>query len=159
MLATNIEQEVKEILEKKGKGGWLRVSECAKIYGKDDESRETKFYRWRKKVEKGKTANFQVLKLPGNISFIGLSSADPKVLESLISEDKKLAKSVKSGLGFFEWLNKRAERKRLEEEQHGKEALTIDRAYRKWLAETFPSLSPLSELDEAEKKERKKLDH
>jgi hypothetical protein len=91
MLATNIEQEVKAVLEKKGKGGWLRVGKCSKIYGNGNDSKETSFYRWRKKVENGKIENFQVLKLPGNISFIGLKGADPKALEALISEDKKIS--------------------------------------------------------------------
>ena len=121
MLAPNIEDEVKAVLEKKGKSGWLRVYECAKQYGKKDPSRETKFYRWRKKVEKGKVRGFQVLKLPGNISLIGLESADPKTIESLISEDKNLARSVKSGFGFFEWLNRRAEMKRQEREYENAE--------------------------------------
>jgi len=79
MLAANI----KEILEKKGKGGWLRVSECAKEYAKGDDSKETRFYRWRKQVEKGKVSGFQVLKLAGNISFIGIENANPTAISKV----------------------------------------------------------------------------
>jgi hypothetical protein len=76
MLAANI----KEILEKKGRGGWLRVSECAEEYAQEDDSKKTCFYRWRKQVEKGKVSGFQVLKLVGNISFIGLENANPTAI-------------------------------------------------------------------------------
>ena len=89
MLAANIESKVKEILETKGKSGWLRTSECAKLYADNNASEETRFYRWRRQVEKKKVKGFQVVKLPNNMSFIGLDSADPKALEALISEDKK----------------------------------------------------------------------
>lgn len=92
MLAANIETEVREILKKKGKKGWLRVQECANEYAKEpitkkiDNSKKTKFYRWRRQVEKGKVEGFQVLKLIGNVSFIGLKSADPSIigLEGLV---------------------------------------------------------------------------
>ncbi len=94
MLATIIEVEVKEILESKGRAGWLRVGECAKLYARGNASKETKFYRWRKKVEKGKVKGFQVLVLPGNISFIGLESADPTTIRSIISENKGISKKV-----------------------------------------------------------------
>lgn len=120
MLVANIETEVREILEKKGRSGWLRVGECAKEYGRDpitgktNKSRETKFYRWRKKVEKSQVKGFQVLNLPGNISFIGLESADPRAINSFISKDKRILRSVRSGFGFFEWLDRRAERKERE---------------------------------------------
>jgi hypothetical protein len=120
MLATNIESKVEEILKKKGKGGWLRVAECAKEYGLDpstgerNASRETKFYRWRKQVEKGKVEGFRILKLSGNISFIGLDSANPQLIKSFMVEDKEILRSVKSGLGFFDWLERRAERKERE---------------------------------------------
>lgn len=89
MLAANIESRVKEILETKGKGGWLRTSECAKLYADGNKSEETKFYRWRRQVERGKVRGFQVVKLPNNITFIGLDSADPRILEALISEDRR----------------------------------------------------------------------
>ena len=89
MLPANIESKVKEILETEGKGGWLRTNQCSKRYAKGNASERTKFYRWRRQVEKKKVKGFQVMKLPNNISFIGLDSADPKVLEALISEDRK----------------------------------------------------------------------
>ncbi|MEM2969043.1 MAG: hypothetical protein QXJ76_07050 [Candidatus Bathyarchaeia archaeon] len=40
-------------------------------------------------MEKGKVGNFQVLKFLGNRSFIGFKSANPKIIEDLISEDEK----------------------------------------------------------------------
>ncbi len=116
MLATNIEREVREILERKGKDGWLRTTKCAKFYGRGDKSRETYFYRWRKKVQKSKVAGFKVLKLPDNVSFIGLKSADERAINALASEDKELKKSVESGVGFFEWLENRSGRKQQERE-------------------------------------------
>ena len=89
MLATNIEAKVRETLKENSKNGWLRASQCAKLYANGNDSEETKFYRWRKQVEKGKVEGFQVLKLPDNISFIGLDSADPKILEVLSQTQKK----------------------------------------------------------------------
>jgi len=134
MLApNNIENEVQEIIKKNGKGDWLRVQECATAYARDpltketNTSLETKFYRFRKTIEKGKVNTLQIVKLPGNVSFIGLKSADPKTLAVLVSEDKNLARSVKSGFGFFEWLNRRAEMKRQERER---EYAEIDREIR-----------------------------
>jgi len=119
MIATNIESKVKKILE--NSGGWLRVSECAKQFAEGNASEETRFYRWRKQVEKSKVKGFQALKLPGNISFIGLDSADPKTLETLISEDKKAANSIRSGFGFWAYLNQREERKDKEKQEQIKE--------------------------------------
>jgi len=119
MLAANIsciEDRVRAIIEKKGKAGWLRVNECSKFYAEEpitraiNETERTNFFRWHKKVEKGKIDGFQVLKLPGNISFIGLKSADPNAIESFISEDKRMSRSAKN-FGFFEWLKWRDERK------------------------------------------------
>jgi hypothetical protein len=100
MLPTNIEKKVAQILEKKGKAGWLRVQECTKEYAKEyvkdpttgvtretiNASEETKFYRWRKQVEKNKVKGFQILKLPGNISFIGLEDANPSAIKSMMEE-------------------------------------------------------------------------
>jgi hypothetical protein len=121
MLVPNIETEVKKILKEKGKGGWLRVHECAKYYridpetGKVNKSRETNFYRWRKQVEKGKVEGFQVLPFPNNIVFIGLKSADPRGIKTVMLEDKKISRSIKNGFGFWEYLKWRklhAEQKR-----------------------------------------------
>jgi hypothetical protein len=74
MLAPNIEAEVRKILEKHG--GYLRTHECSKKYAKGNKSLETKFYRWTKKVEKGKVKGFRIVKLPGNLSFIMLESVN-----------------------------------------------------------------------------------
>jgi hypothetical protein len=74
MLAPNIEAEVRKILEKHG--GYLRTHECSKKYAKGNKSLETKFYRWSKKVEKGKVKGFRIVKLPGNLSFIMLESVN-----------------------------------------------------------------------------------
>lgn len=88
MLATNIETRVSEILSTKGKGGWLRAEECADEYAKDkitgeiNGTQKTKFYRWRKQVEKGKVSGFRVLKLQGNISYIGLENANPTAIST-----------------------------------------------------------------------------
>jgi hypothetical protein len=120
MLAANKEHEIKLIIEKYGKGGWLRVQECAKEYAKDpktkvfNESRKTDFYRIRKRIEKGKVEGLKVVLLPGNKSFIGLNSADPSVIEGFISEDKKTTRSVKTSLSIFGWLDNRAERRKME---------------------------------------------
>ena len=86
MLPSNIETEVKEILKKRG--GWCRTEECAKVYAKGNMTKRTRFYRWRKKVDKGKVDGFQHLPLGfNNISYIGLQSADPnKLLESIMSD-------------------------------------------------------------------------
>jgi len=96
MLLGNIEAKVREVLLKKGRGGWLRVQECAKeiaydpIAEKWNGTKRTNFYRFRKKVEKKKVKGFQVVNLPKNISFIGLDSADPSVIESFISKDRRV---------------------------------------------------------------------
>jgi hypothetical protein len=74
MLAPNIEAEVRKILEKHG--GYLRTHECSKKYAKGNKSLETSFYRWSKKVEKGKVKGFRIVKLPGNLSFIMLESVN-----------------------------------------------------------------------------------
>jgi len=87
----------------------MRVNECSKKYAQKNPSLQTKFYRWLKQVEKRKVKGFQSLKLPNNISFIGLESADPRAIESFISEDKKISRSIKASFGFFEWLKWRKE--------------------------------------------------
>jgi len=114
MLPSNIEQQVSKILQRNN--GWIRKEQCAKQYARDsltgkiDGTKRTRFYRWAKQIEKGKVKDFQIIKFPGNISYIGFKSSDPKVLDSLISENKKLADSVKSGFGFFEWLRDRSDK-------------------------------------------------
>jgi hypothetical protein len=124
MLATNIDRRIHEKLVKKGQSGWLRTKKCAEEYATNDITKKvnasdmTKFYHWLKKVGKGKVEGFQVVKLPGNVSFVGLSSADPKVLESLISEDKKIERSVKSRFGFFEWLKYRKEQEQKQRDEY-----------------------------------------
>ncbi|MFX1355427.1 MAG: hypothetical protein ACFFGP_15850 [Promethearchaeota archaeon] len=86
MLPRNIETEVKEILQKHD--GWLRVEECARAYAKGNGSKRTKFYRWRRQVEKGKVEGFQILKFLNNVVYIGLKSADPNRVheENLLTE-------------------------------------------------------------------------
>ena len=79
----------------------------------------------------------KVLLLPGNVSYIGLSSADPEYVEKLISEDKKVSRNVKTGFGFFEWRERIAQRKQLEHDK------LIDRLRREDAAET-----EICELDE-----------
>jgi len=49
--SSNIEDQVHDIIEKKGIEGWIRVSKCEKEYVKynPDENlgtRRTRFYRW-----------------------------------------------------------------------------------------------------------------
>jgi hypothetical protein len=98
MLATNIEKEVFKILKKKGKGGWLRVQQCANEYAKDkttgeiNASKKTKFYHWRKKVEKRKVPGFQYLPL-GKSTYIGLDNADPRAI-SEVKTDKQYEKRL-----------------------------------------------------------------
>jgi hypothetical protein len=115
MLPGNIETKIRQIIEAKGNKSWIRINVAAKEYSKDNPSERTKFFRWRKKVEKGRVDGFKVQILPGNVSFIGLSNADPEVLNEFISEDKKASRNVKTGIGFLAWLNQRNERKRLEQ--------------------------------------------
>ena len=155
MLSANIESKVREILKSKGNGGWLRTSECAKLYANGNDSEETKFYRWRTQVEKNKVSGFQVVKLPDNISFIGLDSADPKALESSISEDKKTLQSIRSGLGLFDYLDRRTERKRAEEERQRKELLAQRDAYFLLLAKLRPEFKSGEDWVEAQRKARK----
>lgn len=158
MLATNIETEVRKILEKKGKKGWMRTHDCAKEYANNNGSRETKFYRFTRKVEKGKVPGFQILLFPKNISFIGLDSADPQIIESLLEEDKKARRSIKSGFGFFQWWKHRDEQNRLEEERVRKELLARKWTYMELFAKTYPEIGEVVQnwLD-VEKKTRKEL--
>lgn len=83
MLPSNIEEKVREIINKYGKGGWLRTEECAKLVSEGNNSNRTRFYRWRKKVESGDIKGFQIIKFTDNVSFIGLDSSSPKKLQEL----------------------------------------------------------------------------
>jgi hypothetical protein len=157
MLATNIETEVRKILEKKGKKGWMRTHDCAKEYANNNGSRETKFYRFTKKVEKGKAPGFQVLLFPKNISFIGLDSADPKIIESLLERDKKARRSIKSGFGFREWWKDRSERKSREEERQKRELLARFYAHAEFAAKKWPEFESLKEYADILKKHRREL--
>lgn len=108
MLPSNIESEIKEILEKKGKAGWLRMRECEKEYlklkgkprkdegtvkqsGERQGTLHVRFYRWTTKVEQKKVEGFQILKFPNNMSYIGLATADPSSLDSMIAKNEHLA--------------------------------------------------------------------
>ena len=127
MLPSNNEFEIKRIIEENGKDGWLRTEECATKFAKDpttqkyNHSRRTKFYRIRKQIEKGKVEGLKVLLLAGNISYIGLSSADPKVIGDYVSEDKKASRNVKTSLKFYEWWERRADRKKLERKEEAEQ--------------------------------------
>jgi len=163
MLAANIEEQIKEIIEKKGKAGWLRTQKCANEYAdlaankpwikETRESRKTKFYRWYKKVKKGKVKSFQVVMLPGNISFIGLKEANPQMIEALISEDKEVKRNVETGHGFFNWLERRAQRKSLERQREREliereiKELDCKAAIRQEISEIYEKL-PLEKQDE-----------
>jgi hypothetical protein len=54
-----------------------------------NETERTNFYRWRKKVEKRKIDGFQVVKVSGNTSFIGLKSADPNAIARALSSTQE----------------------------------------------------------------------
>lgn len=101
MSHSSIDTKIEKILRKNN--GWLRTEQCAKKYARDsitgeiDSTKRTVFYRWRKKVEKGQNTRFQIVSFPRNMTFIGLKTANPKLLEALISKDKKLVKKVKIG--------------------------------------------------------------
>ena len=158
-----MEEQVKGIIERKGEAGWLRTQECAKEYAdlavgkpwvrETRESRKTKFYRWYKKVKKGNVKGFRVVMLPGNISFIGLNDANPELIEALISEDKELKRNVESGRGFFNWRERRAERKSLERQRERglieREIRELDckAAIRREILEIYDKL-PLEKQDE-----------
>jgi hypothetical protein len=169
MLAANIAQRVKEIIKNKGKDGWIRVQECANEYAKDVEnnpwvkeiveSRKTKFYRFRKKIEKDKVDGLKVLHLPGNVSYVGLSSADPKVIEEFISEDKKASLNVKTGMGFYDyrrWSRERDDMQRDLKERRFKYKMELWRE-RVYLAQFYDEDSPeyskkLEKIDQGLKK-------
>jgi hypothetical protein len=101
----SIEDEVRSIIEKKGVEGWMRVGQCAREYEVLREgnynTRKTRFYRWRTQVEKGKVGNFQILKFPNNLSFIGHSNSNPKKLASLLANDDNEGDQQPSFSDFF----------------------------------------------------------
>jgi hypothetical protein len=158
MLVANIEDCVKEIIEKNGKGGWMRVNECSKKYAQKNPSLETKFYRWLKKVEKGKIKGFQSLSLPKNISFIGLELADPRAIESFISEDKKITRSIKAGFGFSEWWDRRAIREQRERLLIHKEKLLRAAQYCELVVKYNPHAAAFLDLAKNYREEIKELD-
>ena len=158
-----MEEQVKGIIERKGEAGWLRTQECANEYAdlavgkpwikETRESRKTKFYRWYRKVKNKKVEGFQVLMLPGNISFIGLDGANPETIETLISGDKRTKPNFESGRGFFNWWERRAERKSLERQREREliegelRELDCKAAIRREILEIYDKL-PLEKQDE-----------
>lgn len=100
MLAANMdepEQKIKQIIEKYGEKGWVRTQVCADKYAKDfagkiNKSEKTKFYRFCRQIGKGKVDGLRIQKLPCNISFIGLRSADPEFIKDFISKNKKISR-------------------------------------------------------------------
>jgi hypothetical protein len=123
MLLSNNESEIKKIIEDKGKDGWLRTEHCAKEFAKDpktkkyNHSRRTKFYRICRRIKDQKVEGLKVLLLAGNISYIGLSSADPKIIGDYVSSNKKASRNVRTGLKFYEWRERRVDRKKLERKE------------------------------------------
>ena len=102
----NIEDQVRTIIGKKGADGWIRVSKCEKEYEKSsiDENSgtvRTKFYRWLARVEKRKVPEFQIIKFPNNLSYIGLTSSNPKKLDYLVVNDKKIAQKLSFSDAFY----------------------------------------------------------
>jgi len=89
MPIASIEDKVRQIIDAKGKDGWIEAAECARMYSKDEikqvtdiEEKRT-FYRWFKKVMKGHVEGFQVFKLQGYNLMLGLESADLKRADAL----------------------------------------------------------------------------
>ncbi len=104
--SSNIEDQVHDIIEKKGIEGWIRVSKCEKEYvtSNPDENlgtRRTRFYRWLIKVERKKLQGFQIMKFPNNLSYIGLANSSPKKLDSLIANDKEIAQKLCFSDAFY----------------------------------------------------------
>jgi len=155
MLPSNIESEVEKILKRNN--GWLRTEECAKAYSNNDGTKRTEFYRWRKKIEKGKIKGFQVIKFPNNISFIGLEKSDPEALKRLLTNDKKISRLLKSGFGLFDYIKWRSERKKHEKEKAERELLAQKRTYLELTAKLIPEAESLKDWVEIEKKNRKEL--
>lgn len=104
--SSNIEDQIRSIIEKKGAEGWIRVSKCEKEYlnsNHDENSgtRRTRFYRWLIKIERKKAPDFQIMKFPNNLSYIGLANSNPKSLDSLVANDKKAAQKVSFSETFY----------------------------------------------------------
>jgi hypothetical protein len=102
----SIEDQVRSIIEKKGSDGWIRVSKCEKEYEKSSQDENsgtvrTRFYRWFAKVEKRKVPEFQVIKFPNNLSYIGLTSSNPKKLDFLVANDKKILQKLSFSDTFY----------------------------------------------------------
>ena len=79
-------QEIKQILEKHGKNGWLPVKECEKLFVKlnpqeKPETRHRRFYRLIKKIKEGKINELQHVEI-GKKAWIGLKEADPSTLKA-----------------------------------------------------------------------------
>ena len=79
-------QEIKQILEKHGKNGWLRLKECEKLFVKLNPhekslTRHRRFYRLVKQIDNGKITDLQHIKL-GDYAWIGLKEADPSTLKA-----------------------------------------------------------------------------
>jgi len=156
MLPSNIEIEVEKILKKNN--GWLRTEECSKVYSKGDKTRRTQFYRWHKKVKKSKIKGFQVLSFPENVSFIGLDSADPKILNKILSNDKQIVKSIRSGFGVFDYLKWRSESKKQERRRKERELLVKRITYLELGEKIYgKDAKALKEWAEIEKKNLKEM--
>jgi len=103
---SNIEGQIRYIVEKKGVDGWIRVSKCEKEYvnsSTDENSgtRRTRFYRWLLKVERKKVPDFQVIKFPNNLSYIGLANSSPKKLNAIVVDDKEISQSPSFSDTFY----------------------------------------------------------
>jgi len=79
-------KEIKQILTKHGKNGWLPVKECEKLFVKLNPhekslTRHRRFYRLVKQIDNGKITDLQHIKL-GDYAWIGLKEADPSTLKA-----------------------------------------------------------------------------
>lgn len=89
MSTQEIEDRVRQIIESKGREGWIKATECAENYARGetrkaiDVGEKREFYRWLKRVMKGQVKGFQIFSLPGYHLMLGLMSADQKVAEAL----------------------------------------------------------------------------
>ena len=79
-------KEIKQILEKHGKNGWLRLKECEKLFVKLNPhekplTRRRRFYRLVKQIDNGKITDLQHVEI-GKKAWIGLKEADPSALKA-----------------------------------------------------------------------------